>query len=78
MSASGLKMSGSGLEWMGMCVSGWEWLGIGGSGWDYMEVGRSEWEQVRVNGSEWEHDLIKSIIKYAWTYLRKIKRPNNN
>ena len=34
MSASGLKMSGSGLEWMGMCVSGWEWFRIGGSGWE--------------------------------------------
>ena len=43
-----------------------------------MGEGESEWKWVRESGSGWEHGFVKPIIKYAWTYLGKIKRPNNN
>ena len=36
-----------------------------------MEGGGSGWKW-------WEHGLVKPIIKYTWTFLGKIKRPNNN
>ena len=31
---SGLQMSRSGWEWMGVGGSGFEWMEVGGSGWE--------------------------------------------
>ena len=41
----GLKMSGSGLK---MSRSWWEWLGVDGSGWKWAEEDGSGWEGVGV------------------------------
>ena len=36
-------------------------------------MGGSECKRVRVDLSGWARVLVKPIIKYAWTYLGKIK-----
>ena len=39
---------------------------------------RSVWKLVGAGRSEWEYGLVKPIIKYTYTFLGNIKRPNNN
>ena len=51
---------------------------VGGNRWKLVGVDGSEGKGARESGSGWEHGFVKPIIKYAWTYLGKIKRPNNN
>ena len=41
-------------------------------------MGGSEWKWVGVGGSGWENGLVKPIIKYARTYLGKMRIPDNN
>ena len=43
-----------------------------------VKVDRSRWKLVGAGSSEWEYGLVESIIKYTYTYLGNIKRPNNN
>ena len=73
-----MGVGGSRWEWVGIGGSWWEWMGVHGSGWEWVGVSGSRWEWMEMSGSGWEYGLVKPIIKYAWTYLGKIKRPNNN
>ena len=43
MSGSGLKMSGSWWELVGVDGSRWEWVGVDRSGWKKVEVGSTGW-----------------------------------
>ena len=44
MSASGLKMSGSGWKWVTVDGNVLEWVGVDGSGWEQVGVGGSRWK----------------------------------